>query len=205
MRFLYPNCGELIVALGSCRECGANVSTKAASCPHCGVSSPVRAIQSWASVVASILEDIISVGIKFIVFVVIVVAVVWWWSLPPTPEQQAANEQATTIARQAAAAFTRSDWKVEIDEATPHAYGMTLWYAYEPTSYANVENDTRSVIRMLLSKLQTAGVVPSDKNLIRIYVEAARHVSGETGQAMVREYGRASYNSLTDGIEFKRP
>lgn len=31
------------MALVPCRECGSNVSTEAATCPHCGVPSPTGA------------------------------------------------------------------------------------------------------------------------------------------------------------------
>ena len=34
------------MALGSCRECGQQISTEALSCPHCGVPSPTES-EEW--------------------------------------------------------------------------------------------------------------------------------------------------------------
>lgn len=40
------------MALGACRECGQQVSNEAKTCPHCGVSRPVKARMSRGAVVA---------------------------------------------------------------------------------------------------------------------------------------------------------
>src|SRR5688572_2860517 len=50
------------MALKPCRECGAQVSTSAKTCPHCGVKSPVkkRSVLAWgvfAIVVALIISS----------------------------------------------------------------------------------------------------------------------------------------------------
>lgn len=119
------------------------------------------------------------------------------------PEQKTANQQAMAIAHQAISVARQLTWEdVEIKLAAPDSYDMTIIYKSKPKSYATVEADTRLLIRAVLTELKNAGVL---EKLTIITVFTHRNVPGETGKPLVQEFGWASYNSIRDQIEFKRP
>jgi len=196
------------MALKPCRECGVNVSTEAQSCPKCGVPSPTgKSPPRGASARQSLgFYDAFVNVIRWVVIICVGISVIWWVNLPKSPEQKAANEQATAIAQRAIASAQKSTWEtVEVTNATDHSYDLTLWYRSKPDSYPAIEADTRLLIRAVLIELKNNGMVLSADNMMRITVFAHQHVFGETGQPLVRNFGRVRYNSIGDKIEFIPP
>lgn len=71
------------MAIGKCRECGAEVSDQAKACPKCGVSRPVRKTSKLTWLAALVIAPVVAMTI--IEFEPSPVAE----AAPPTPEQLA--------------------------------------------------------------------------------------------------------------------
>jgi hypothetical protein len=54
------------MALGSCRECGKQVSSEAKSCPYCGVDSPVRPTRTAFDTIRAVIKGLIAICILLI-------------------------------------------------------------------------------------------------------------------------------------------
>jgi len=114
------------------------------------------------------------------------------------------------ITEQAIAAVQEPTWQtVEVDKGAEVNKDdvniiMTIVYKRAPDSYATVEADTRVLIRSVLSEIKKAGIaLPGPLILIEVFTQ--ENVFGETGTPLFRNFGWASYNSVSDVIEFKRP
>ena len=195
------------MALKPCRECGAQVSTGARECPQCGVGAPTRnasrlRAESFADTTERVIFWLVVGGLVF--------GIMFWISQPKTAEQQAQERaqkaQAMAIAERAIAAVRKPTWEtVEIGNVTEEDYNFVLWYRNKPDRSLTIEADTRLLIRAVLTELKNAGVVVSSRNNMLIGVWADQHTVGETGQPLVRSFGRARYLSIRDQIEFFPP
>jgi hypothetical protein len=111
------------MALKPCRECGAQVSTEAEICPHCGVRSPTRPINDLlkADTEGTRKPDN---GVRSIVIVVILGVFAFIWQInhdePRKPDWQVDAEKAEreVKAYEATLPSCKTDYK--------HAGGITL-------------------------------------------------------------------------------
>ena len=112
-------------------------------------------------------------------------------------ERKLAEHVVATIA-------TRPDWeRIKVLDADATGYGLELFYRETPNGFAQVEADTKSVVRAVLSELMKAGHSPTHEGIV-ICVWGQRLVKGETGTSRVLVYGNATYDYNSDSIEFER-
>ncbi len=98
----------------------------------------------------------------------------------------------------------KTKWeRIEITKAEKSMYSLVIWYKAMPSSYSEVENDTKAVARAVLKELVADGAKPA-KDWISVYVRGYKAEKGETGSKVVRAFGKASYNFNNDQIEFER-
>jgi hypothetical protein len=98
------------MALVRCRECGAQVSTSAEACPHCGVSKPAG---TWKAgrliIIALLIGGFVLFGKGFDLFDKLTQPPETTKLPPPTPEETAAAEAAKREADAAEAARCATD------------------------------------------------------------------------------------------------
>lgn len=80
---------------------------------------------------------------------------------------------------------------------------VTLVYSEKPSGYRQVEQDTTKVVRAVLAWLVSQGKEPA-KQWISVIASAQMREAGETGQALVRIFGRSSYDFNNDQISFTK-
>jgi hypothetical protein len=80
---------------------------------------------------------------------------------------------------------------------------VTLNYSKKPNGYAQVEADTKQVVRACLKWIQDQGHDPA-KDWIMVTAWAHLPETGETGKDLVRVMGRSIYDFNTDQINFKK-
>lgn len=92
--------------------------------------------------------------------------------------------------------------RLRVDEFAPRQVRLTLLYSSDPASMAEVERDTRSIVRGALSVLQAEGKTPT-KDIIFVFAHAHKPERGVTGSDQVRVYGKAFYDPFSDSIKFQ--
>jgi hypothetical protein len=92
--------------------------------------------------------------------------------------------------------------RIEIQEAKDNSYMLTLVYRYPPSSFIEIESDTKAIARAVLSELIASGVNPSS-SWSSVGVFAERPIRGETGASRVESYGHTMYNFNSDQLEFE--
>lgn len=80
---------------------------------------------------------------------------------------------------------------------------VTLNYSRKPSGYAQVQDDTRQVVRACLAWIQEQGHDPA-KDWIMVTAWAHMPEVGETGKSLVRVMGRSIYDFNSDQINFKK-
>lgn len=125
----------------------------------------------------------------------------WILNRPPIPSEIAANQAAYAVAQKITSGASNPTWQsVEIKKVTAGDYELEIVYRTVPSSYDDVESDTKQIVRAVLSALRATGM-----HAARIMVFTRRDVRGETGKNLVQDFGYASYNDERDLIVFKRP
>jgi hypothetical protein len=79
----------------------------------------------------------------------------------------------------------------------------TLNYSTKPSGYAQVQSDTKEVVRFCLKWIQDQGHDPA-KEWITVTAWAHLPETGETGKSLVRIMGRSVYDFNKDQIEFTK-
>lgn len=95
---------------------------------------------------------------------------------------------------------------IEVMNASDNDYRIAINYKESASisGYAEIERDTKSVVRVALKTLVAEGKSPS-KEWISVFVHARQPAGvGETGQPVTRTLGRASYDFNNDNINFER-
>jgi hypothetical protein len=80
---------------------------------------------------------------------------------------------------------------------------VTLNYSKKPTGYAQVQTDTKQVVRACLKWIESQGHDPA-KEWITVTAWGHLPEKGETGKDLVRVMGRSIYDFNTDQINFKK-
>ena len=213
--------------MARCRECNVKVWRNAEYCQHCGVRYPAKGYlltaddpeQPRTRIRVGPIQralDVFASVIRWAIVLLIAAGFVWWLNLPESPEQKAAkarasaqearaNAQAMTIGQNTILRLQQSGWQpaweaVQINTAEPYLYQFTIRYKYSPGSFEAVDADIRSVIHAALAEITRAGFVPP-----KIWVYTEQSVYGETGKPLLRVFGDAFYNPVTDQITYKQP
>jgi len=125
-------------------------------------------------------------------------------SAPATQLESAESEKARFSAKVLDAVGPPSPkWdKVRFDEISKSNFRLTILYRQTPSGYREIETDTKRVARAVLKVLIADGRDPHGE-WISVFVHAHKPERGETGAALVRNFGRTSYDFNTDQLEFK--
>lgn len=97
--------------------------------------------------------------------------------------------------------------EIEYENSSGNSYRLAVIYneSSEIPGYAEVSEDTKLVAKTLLTLLVEQGRNPREE-WISIFVNARQRAgTGETGAALVRRLGKATYNYNSDQIIFSPP
>src|SRR5262245_36640079 len=97
------------MALKACRECGQQVSTRAETCPHCGVRSPVRG-NAVTAAIRGLLRLVFFMGILLIM-------AVWLFGGSKSPPN--ASKQSTAVEQQQAVEPQQAEQQQKCENETP--------------------------------------------------------------------------------------
>ncbi|HVL74711.1 MAG TPA: hypothetical protein VM406_01740 [Noviherbaspirillum sp.] len=127
----------------------------------------------------------------------------------PEAERKAAKEQAHERARAISAKALEGiklapKWEsVEARKVEADYYHVVIWYKRDPSSYGEVERDTKEVARALLREIQSAGALDEKNYFMVVAVSGRMKEKGETGRDMVRLFGETTYDISKDSLKFK--
>lgn len=93
--------------------------------------------------------------------------------------------------------------EVEVVNAAKGNYSLYIWYQRRPDGFAEVERDTKIVARAMLKSLIDAGQKPAEE-WTSVFVRGGEKITGETGQPLVRTFGRTAYDFNSDSLNFSR-
>lgn len=81
---------------------------------------------------------------------------------------------------------------------------VTIYVIYNkmPDGIGEVERDTKRVARAVLDVLVANNYSPT-KQWLALFVHAQKPESGETGKALVRSFGKTSYDFNSDSLTFE--
>lgn len=191
------------MALIKCKECGAEISSRAESCPKCGRKNP-----NYIS------SDTIAKGLAGVTIIAFLA-----YACSGSPRNESDGTQRPVPATETAALHAdnaskelingivasiklQNNWeKIEILAYKAGDYRLALWYKAEPQSLRQAQDDTTAIVREILKGLLKNGQQPA-KDMTSIFVHARKRIAGET-QGMVASYGKAVYDYNSDSIEFK--
>jgi hypothetical protein len=141
-----------------------------------------------------------SIGLITIATVAVAVAIEIGSKKRGSPEAQTQAQELTLRALKKLKMETKWE-RIEVEEATHNHYRLTLAYRNQP-AVSEVELDTKTVARTVLSELIAAGVNPR-KQFVSLSVWARRSIPGYTGPTPVENYGHAYYDFDRDQLEFQ--